>query len=70
MLGVSLLLRETSTMKGTAMQSQCPFALIIQSHIRLVRVNYCREAGDHISIKKSRLRAEISWGYFIGKKLF
>lgn len=37
MLGVSLLLRRTftSTMKGTAMQSQCPFALVIQSHIRL-----------------------------------
>lgn len=36
MLGVSCLLRTfTSTMKGTAMQSQCPFALIIKSHIRL-----------------------------------
>ena len=72
MLGVSWPLRRifTSTMKGTAMQSQCPFTLIIVSYKTVVRVNYWREAGDHISIKKSRIRAEISWGYFIGKKLF
>ena len=46
----------------------CPNNTI--SYKTVGRVNYWREAGDHISIKKSRIRAEISWGYFIGKNYF
>lgn len=71
MLGVSLLLKRdqhNERYSYAESMSLCPNYTI--SYKTVVRVNYWREAGDHISIKKSRIRAEILWGYFIGNNYF